>query len=172
MVQGACVLVTCWWYYASRQRSHLMKHIPCVFKLLGKGSPLIGRLWNGEHFVLVDFHDGLAYFWHHMADGCSTAPELKGERRLIVPSEQVSQSQWQFQSRWWDRVELCLVSAWLRWFFLLRIHQHLLMRPRHFARSCAICFNVSLGILTSLKEALRVSLYHFFWPSCRAFSDL
>ena len=40
----------------------------------------------------------------------------------------------------------------------------ILMRPRHFVRSCAICSHDSVGMLKSLKEALRVSLYRFFWP--------
>ena len=39
-----------------------------------------------------------------------------------------------------------------------------LMRPRHFIRSCAICSHDSVGMLKSLREALRVSLYRFFWP--------
>ena len=38
----------------------------------------------------------------------------------------------------------------------------LLMRPGHFVRSCAICFHDSVGLLKSLREALRVSLYRFF----------
>ena len=37
-----------------------------------------------------------------------------------------------------------------------------LMRPRHFVRSCAICSHDSVGILKSLREALRVFLYRFF----------
>ena len=39
-----------------------------------------------------------------------------------------------------------------------------LMRPRHFARSCAICSHDSVGMLKSLTEALRSSLYRFYWP--------
>ena len=38
----------------------------------------------------------------------------------------------------------------------------LLMRPNYFGRSCAICFHDSVGMLESLKETLRVSLYCFF----------
>ena len=38
----------------------------------------------------------------------------------------------------------------------------LLMRPRHFVRSCAICSHHSVDMLKSLREALRVSLYRFF----------
>ena len=38
----------------------------------------------------------------------------------------------------------------------------LLMRPRHFVRSYAICSHDSVGMLKSLREALRVSLYRFF----------
>ena len=38
----------------------------------------------------------------------------------------------------------------------------LFMRPRHFVRSCAICSHASVGLLKSLREALRVSLYRFF----------
>ena len=38
----------------------------------------------------------------------------------------------------------------------------LLMRPRHFVRSCAICSQDSVGMLKSLREVLRVSLYCFF----------
>ena len=38
----------------------------------------------------------------------------------------------------------------------------LLMRPRHFVRSCAICSHNSVGMLKSLREAFRVSLYRFF----------
>ena len=34
--------------------------------------------------------------------------------------------------------------------------------PRHFVRSCAVCSHDSVGMLKSLKEALRVSLYRFF----------
>ena len=37
----------------------------------------------------------------------------------------------------------------------------LLMRPRHFARSCAICSHDSVGMLKSLREVLRVSSYRF-----------
>ena len=36
----------------------------------------------------------------------------------------------------------------------------LLMRPRHFVRSCAICSHGSVAVLKSLREALRV--YRFF----------
>ena len=43
----------------------------------------------------------------------------------------------------------------------------LLMRPRHFARSCAICSHDPVGMLKSLREALRVSLYPSSGlPSC------
>ena len=38
----------------------------------------------------------------------------------------------------------------------------LFMRPRHFVRSCAICSYDSVGILKSLRDAFRVSLYRFF----------
>ena len=37
----------------------------------------------------------------------------------------------------------------------------LFMRPRHFVRFCAICCHDSVGMLKSLREALRVSLYRF-----------
>ena len=40
----------------------------------------------------------------------------------------------------------------------------LLMRPRHYAQPCAICSHESVGMLKSLREALRVSLYCFFRP--------
>ena len=36
------------------------------------------------------------------------------------------------------------------------------MRPHHFVRSCVICSHDSVGMLKSLREALRVSLYRFF----------
>ena len=45
----------------------------------------------------------------------------------------------------------------------------LLMRPCHFARSCAICSHDSVGMLKSLWEALRVSLHRFFWPPWERF---
>ena len=38
----------------------------------------------------------------------------------------------------------------------------LFMRLRHFVRSCAICSHDSVGMLKSFREALRVSLNHFF----------
>ena len=38
----------------------------------------------------------------------------------------------------------------------------LFMRSRYFVRSCAICSHDSVGMLKSLREALRVSLYRFF----------
>ena len=38
----------------------------------------------------------------------------------------------------------------------------LLIRPHHFVRSCAICSHDFVGMLKSLREALRVSLYRFF----------
>ena len=47
-------------------------------------------------------------------------------------------------------------------FFALYSPAPLLMRPRHFVRSYAICSHDSVGMLKSLREALRVSLYHFF----------
>ena len=40
----------------------------------------------------------------------------------------------------------------------------LLMRLRHFARSCAICSLDSFGMLKFSREALRVSLYRFSCP--------
>ena len=45
----------------------------------------------------------------------------------------------------------------------------LLMRPRHFVRSCAICSHDYVCILKSLREALRMSLYRFFWPPWERF---
>ena len=45
----------------------------------------------------------------------------------------------------------------------------LLMRPCHFVRSCAICSHDSVGMLKSLREALRVSLYCFFWSPWESF---
>ena len=39
-----------------------------------------------------------------------------------------------------------------------------LIRTRHFARSSANCFQDSGGMLKSLREALKVSLYCLFWP--------
>ena len=38
----------------------------------------------------------------------------------------------------------------------------LLMSPRHFVRSCAICSHDSVGMLKSLRKALGVSFYRFF----------
>ena len=38
----------------------------------------------------------------------------------------------------------------------------LLMRPSHIVRSCAICSHDIVGMLKSLRAALRVSLYCFF----------
>ena len=38
----------------------------------------------------------------------------------------------------------------------------LLIRSRHFVRSCIICSHDSVGMLKFLREALRVSLYRFF----------
>ena len=38
----------------------------------------------------------------------------------------------------------------------------LLMRPRTFVRYCANCSHDSVGMLKSLREALRVSMYRFF----------
>ena len=46
--------------------------------------------------------------------------------------------------------------------FALYSPEPLLMRPRHFVRSCAICSHDPVGMLKSLMEALRVSLYRFF----------
>ena len=48
----------------------------------------------------------------------------------------------------------------------------LFMRPRHFVRSCAICSHDSVGMLKSLREALRVSLYRFFWSPWERFPTL
>ena len=45
----------------------------------------------------------------------------------------------------------------------------LFMRPLHFVRSCAICSQDSGGMMKSLREALRVSLYRFFWPPLERF---
>ena len=45
----------------------------------------------------------------------------------------------------------------------------LFMRPHHFVRSCAICSHDSVGMLKSLREALRVSLYCFFCPPWERF---
>ena len=71
---------------------------------------------------------------------------------------------WGRKLYWW-----CLSSGFpLRMFlldrgsFLLRINQHPLLWGLHFARSCAICSHDSVGMLKSLREALRVSWYRFF----------
>ena len=45
----------------------------------------------------------------------------------------------------------------------------LLMKLRHFARSRTVCSHDSVGMLKSLREALRVSLYRFFWPPLERF---
>ena len=45
---------------------------------MGKRSPIIGCHLNGEHFILVSFHHGIAHFWHHMSDGCFTALDRIG----------------------------------------------------------------------------------------------
>ena len=47
----------------------------------------------------------------------------------------------------------------------------LLMRLRYFVRSCAICSHDSVGMLRSLREALRVSVYRFL-TTMGAFSNL
>jgi len=73
----------CWWIADGNmlpaQSFRRMRHIPLVFKLLGKGSPLTGRHKNGEHFILASFHDSPAQFWHYMTDSCFTAPKRIGE---------------------------------------------------------------------------------------------
>ena len=53
--------------------------------------------------------------------------------------------------------------------FALYSSAPLFMRPRHFAWSCAICSRGSVGMLKSLREALRMSLYRFFWPPWERF---
>ena len=53
----------------------------------------------------------------------------------------------------------CLVSPIL---FASYSPAPLLIRHRHVVRSCAICSHDSVGMLKSLREALRVSLYRFF----------
>ena len=45
------------------------------------------------------------------------------------------------------------------------------MRPRHFARSCAICSHDFVGTLKSLREAFRVSSYRFFWSPWERFPN-
>ena len=45
----------------------------------------------------------------------------------------------------------------------------LLMRPRHFVQSRAFCSHDSVGMLKSLRGALRVSLYRFFSPPWERF---
>ena len=61
------------------------------------------------------------------------------------------------------RAHFCLALLIL---FALYSPAPLLMRLRLFARSCAICSHNYVGMLKSLREALRVSLYRFFWPLC------
>ena len=58
----------------------------------------------------------------------------------------------------WAR--FCSVSLIL---FASYLPAPLLMRPRHFDRSYAICSYGSVDIMKSLREALRVCLYRFFW---------
>ena len=48
----------------------------------------------------------------------------------------------------------------------------LLMRPRHFFRSFAICSHDSVGMLKSLREALRVVLVSLLLTTMGAFSSL
>ena len=56
---------------------------------------------------------------------------------------------------------VCFCSA-SRILFALYSPAPRLMRPHHFVRSCAICSHSSVGMLRSLREVLRVSLYRFF----------
>ena len=60
----------------------------------------------------------------------------------------------------------CLASLILFASYLLA---PLLMRLQHFVWSCAICSDDSVGMLKSLREALMVSLYRFFWPPWERF---
>ena len=64
-----------------------------------------------------------------------------------------------------DALALALCCARFCWALLILFASYslapLLMRLRHFARSCAICSHYSVGMLKSLKEAFRVSLYRF-----------
>ena len=46
-------------------------------------------------------------------------------------------------------------------FFASYLPAPLLMRPRHFVRSCAICSYDSVGMLKSLRQELRMTLFRF-----------
>ena len=49
-------------------------------------------------------------------------------------------------------------ASQIHFFFFSKRAVPLLMRPRHFNRSCAVCFPDPFGILNSLGNALSVSL--------------
>ena len=111
--------------------------------------------------------DVLLFVCSKMADETNLSSKL--------PIADRTREVWGRKLCWW-----CLSSAFPLCTFLLGFANSfasyspapLLMRPRHFVRSYAICSYDSVGILKSLREALRVSLYRFFWPPLERFSYL
>ena len=79
---------------------------------------------------------------------------------------QIEQERSEEESSVGDALALAFRCARFCWALLILFASYspapLLMRPRHFVRSCAKCSHDSVGMLKSLREAFRVSLYRFF----------
>ena len=84
-----------------------------------------------------------------------------------LPVADKTREVWGRKCCWWCLGSDFPLSKFLPGFtysFRFGIQAPLLMRPRHFAWSYAICSHDSVGMLKSLRKALRMSLYCFFWP--------
>ena len=103
--------------------------------------------------------DVLLFVWSKMAD--ETNPSSK------LPVADRTREVWGRKLCWWYHSFGFLLCTFLLGFadsFASYSAAPLLMRPRHFVRSCAICSHDPVGTLKSLIEALRVSFHRFFWP--------
>ena len=98
-----------------------------------------------------------------MADGTNLSSKLPIPDRTREEESSVSDARSSLAFRWAH-----ISSASLNR-FVSYSPASLLMRPRYFPQSSAICSHDSVGMLKSLKEALRVSLYRFFWPPWECF---
>ena len=131
-------------------------------------------IWKNFHFLVVNFSVYLKrLFFVHLSLLTMTNPNQLCDALLFVCSEMADETNLssklpvanrtersEEESSFGDALALAFRSARFCSALLILFASYslapLLMRPRHFVRFCAICSLDSLGMLKSLREAVKV----------------
>ena len=159
MLQYLQVITLIKWKHYIPESSVCVSHYQCIINLVRLS---LLTMTNPNQLF-----DVLLFVCSKMADETNLSSKL--------PVADRTREVWWRKLCWWclsSGFPLCLASLILFASYSLAPPPPpppLLIRPRHFVRSCAICPHDSVAMLKSLREALRVSLYRFFCPPWERF---